>query len=271
MPQPEETAAPARPTITAPVPRWKQVADYLREGIVTGQFPAGQPLPSEEILAGEFGVSRPVIRQAVATLTGEGLVSVRRPFGAIVRDPHARPEHTEERTLSASYTAPGADTWATLGEPVYLRTDATTAHAELLTGTYVGTPMLTREALEETGADARGRNGVRRSVWIAMPFPVAAELETPWASSAHLPAPEEVYAWLAEQGHTIAFRDHVRARMPYGDETESLRAKPGTPLLIVTRVVSVDGRPAVLDETRASADQTEFAYPVTVPTRRKRR
>lgn len=243
----------SRPQITPPVPRWRQVADYLREGILSGQFPAGQPLPSEEVLAGEFGVSRPVIRQAVATLTGEGLASVRRPFGAIVRDPHARPAHTEDRSLNADYTEPDSASWKMVGKPVYVRVDATAAHAGLLTGIYVGTPMLTREALYASGDR-------RRSVWLAMPFPIAAELDTPWQTRSHLPEPAEVYRWFAEHGHEVAFRDHVRARMPFGDETESLSAQPGTPLLVATRAATVNGRPVTLEESRAPANQTELAY-----------
>ncbi|MFG1921732.1 GntR family transcriptional regulator [Cryptosporangium sp. NPDC048952] len=245
-----------RPRITTPVPRWRQVADYLRDGILSGQFPAGQPLPSEEALAGEFGVSRPVIRQAVATLTGEGLVSVRRPFGAIVRDPHARPAHAEDRSLTADYAELGAAEWTMIGKPVYLRVDATAAHADLLTGTYIGTPMLTREALY-------AHDDRRRSAWLAVPFPVAAELDAPWQKRSHLPEPAEAYRWLAEQGHSLTFQDHVRARMPFGDETASLGAKPGIPLLVVSRVCAVAGRPAVLEETRVPADQSEFLYPMT--------
>jgi GntR family transcriptional regulator len=245
----------SRPQITPPVPRWRQVADYLREGILSGQFPAGQPLPSEEVLAGEFGVSRPVIRQAVATLTGEGLVSVRRPFGAIVRDPHARPAYTEERSLNADYTEPDSASWKVVGKPVYVRIDATAAHAGLLTGTYIGTPMLTREALYASGDR-------RRSVWLAMPFPIAAELDTPWQTRSHLPEPAEVYRWFADHGHELTFRDQIRARMPFGDETESLNTKPGTPLLVAARVTTVGTRLALLEETRTPADQAELAYAV---------
>ena len=58
--------------------------------------------------------------------------------------------------------------------------------------------------------------------------------------------------------------------MPFGDQTSSLRVKPGTSLLIASRVTTVDGRPAVLEETRTPADQTEFAYSVPVA-RGKRR
>lgn len=97
-----------------------------------------------------------------------------------------------------------------------------------------------------------------------MPFRVAAELDTPWQTRSHLPEPAEVYRWLAEHGHKLAFRDHIRARMSFGDETESLSAKSGTPLLVVSRVTHADGRPVALEENRTPADQTEVSYPLPV-------
>jgi hypothetical protein len=124
-----------KPQIVPPVPRWQQIADYLRHEILSGRYPAGQPLPSEEILAAEFEVSRPTIRQGIAQLVTEGLLSVHRPHGTIVHDPQARPTHTEQRTLSADpggYHEPGAPQWVNKGQPTFTHTDATVAHAQLL-------------------------------------------------------------------------------------------------------------------------------------------
>ncbi|HEY0692338.1 MAG TPA: winged helix-turn-helix domain-containing protein [Kribbella sp.] len=80
------------------VPMWRQVADHLRAQILDGTFPAGQVLPSEETLAREFGVSRPVIRDGIKILVSEGFVEIRRPHGNLVRDPYAAPTRTEHAT-----------------------------------------------------------------------------------------------------------------------------------------------------------------------------
>src|SRR5215469_1033604 len=77
--------------LTRPVPMWQQVADHVRDQILDGTYPAGQPLPSEEALAAEFGVSRPTIREGIKALVAEGLVQVTRPRGTIVLDPFSRP------------------------------------------------------------------------------------------------------------------------------------------------------------------------------------
>ena len=53
--------------------------------IDSGDFPPGVRLPSELELSGRFGVSRPVVRSALARLNGEGIVESRRGSGTIVR------------------------------------------------------------------------------------------------------------------------------------------------------------------------------------------
>jgi len=49
--------------------------DHLGEAIVSGRYPAGDTIPPEPLLGAELGVSRTVIREAVKSLVGKGLVS----------------------------------------------------------------------------------------------------------------------------------------------------------------------------------------------------
>jgi len=58
------------------VPLVAQVVDRLREQILSGVLPVGDGLPSEGQLAEDFGVSRNVVREAMRTLNGEGLVDL---------------------------------------------------------------------------------------------------------------------------------------------------------------------------------------------------
>lgn len=53
--------------------------------ISVGEFPTGHRLPSEAKLCDIFGVSRPVIREALARLRQDGLVEARRGSGSYVR------------------------------------------------------------------------------------------------------------------------------------------------------------------------------------------
>jgi DNA-binding transcriptional regulator YhcF (GntR family) len=66
---------------------FRQLADLLRDQIESGELGPGEPLPSELRLAQEYGISRTTVRQAIAQLRTEGLVTVERPRGTFVRVP----------------------------------------------------------------------------------------------------------------------------------------------------------------------------------------
>jgi GntR family transcriptional regulator len=243
--------------IKAPVARWKQVADYLREQIHNGTFAAGQALPSEQQLAEEFGLSRPTIRQAINDLRGAGLIEVRRPMGTFVRSPQARPAISEQRAMSLSpqgYAQANALAWENVDDPTYVRIDATAAHADLLNVT-PGEPMLVRTVLQACG-------NVRRAHRLYMPFSVAAD--TPWADDPALPEAHELYGYFAEKKAKLQWREHVRARMPLPDEVESLEVVPGTPLVQVTRVTLDKEKPLLMEEIVARGDALEVVYSVPV-------
>lgn len=56
-------------------PLWVGVAEPLRQRIIEGTIPLGQPL-SENQLAAEFGVSRTPVREALRILMEEGLIEM---------------------------------------------------------------------------------------------------------------------------------------------------------------------------------------------------
>lgn len=53
---------------------YEQVADQLRDLIVTGRLPQGGRLPTEAVLAREVGVSRATVREALRLLAAQGLI-----------------------------------------------------------------------------------------------------------------------------------------------------------------------------------------------------
>jgi GntR family transcriptional repressor for pyruvate dehydrogenase complex len=62
------------------------VVDQLVAGIVSGDLPAGEPLPAERRLAEALGVSRPAVREALQRLAQSRLVDVRQGDGTTVAD-----------------------------------------------------------------------------------------------------------------------------------------------------------------------------------------
>lgn len=69
----------------------EQVMARLSADIRGGRLAPGTRLPTEQALTTEFGISRTVVREAVAALRADGLVVTRRGSGAYVADPTAGP------------------------------------------------------------------------------------------------------------------------------------------------------------------------------------
>ncbi|MBE3639236.1 FadR/GntR family transcriptional regulator [Mangrovicoccus algicola] len=67
--------------------RGAQLIAHLRRELGTGALAAGDRLPTEAELCRAHGVSRAVVREAIAVLRSEGVVDVRRGVGAFVADP----------------------------------------------------------------------------------------------------------------------------------------------------------------------------------------
>ena len=62
----------------------------LRRDVISGRYKIGARLPSEAQLSDNFGVSRSVIREAVAALRAEGLLRSRRGSGIYVESDQSR-------------------------------------------------------------------------------------------------------------------------------------------------------------------------------------
>ena len=63
---------------------YEKIARLLEQAIEVGRYQAGGRLPSERELADEFGVSRPVVREAIIVLELRGLVQRRHGSGVYV-------------------------------------------------------------------------------------------------------------------------------------------------------------------------------------------
>ena len=86
---------PAQPTddqsteisrITRPLRLSEEVSGDLQRRIANGELKPGDRLPTEKALGDAFGVSRAVVREAIARLKADGLIETRQGSGAFVAE-----------------------------------------------------------------------------------------------------------------------------------------------------------------------------------------
>jgi GntR family transcriptional regulator len=238
-------------------PKYRQIADYLRRGILDGTYPAGQPLPSEETLAKQFGVTRPTVRQGLTELRASGLVEVIMGRGTFARSPHSRPSHTRPRGVrhnaDGTYTEADGITWTEAEEPIATRTDAPLALADLLR-IPPGEPLYTYDALQTANP------GLRQLHRTYIPFSVLTD--TRYEDEAPPQAPQ-LYSALTALGHELHFTEYLRPRMPLPDQAQALRLPEGVPVLVILRLtLNHHDRPLALEEFHLPGDDLELSYPL---------
>ncbi|HEX7926378.1 MAG TPA: FadR/GntR family transcriptional regulator [bacterium] len=82
-----------------------EIAERIATDILSGKLPPGARLPTEQELVAALGVSRTVVREAVAALRAEGLILTRQGVGAFVAaDVQRRPFRLAAEGLGAIET-----------------------------------------------------------------------------------------------------------------------------------------------------------------------
>jgi GntR family transcriptional repressor for pyruvate dehydrogenase complex len=86
--------------LSAPRSLASELVARLTDDITSGKIPPGSRLPTEQALIAATGVSRTVVREAVAALRADGLVITRQGVGAFVPENARRPLRIEVDPLS---------------------------------------------------------------------------------------------------------------------------------------------------------------------------
>ena len=232
---PEETTKPIWPV-------HDQIAAYLRDGILNGDFPPGKPLPSSRKLNDQFGAAAQTIKNAMATLEREGLVYTRRGAGIYAR------EHRQRTMTPAEYKTPPTDggkyQWISAAEH-----KGFTGRSELLDVKEVIPPFLVREAFD-LGPEEKAQ--LRRQVMylddepcelVEVYFPLELAQDTPLAEKRRIKG--GAGRVLSDAGlPALRCVDKVAARWPTPQQQEALRMPTKLPVLRQFRVTySVDDRP----------------------------
>lgn len=92
---------PGLSVIAAPRSLTAELVTRLAADITSGKLPPGSQLPTEQAMIAATGVSRTVVREAVAALRAEGLVVTRQGVGAFVAAHARRPFRIDVHALSS--------------------------------------------------------------------------------------------------------------------------------------------------------------------------
>lgn len=84
-------------------PKYLQLANTLRDGIIAGTYAEGTRLPPELKLAAEHDMSRQTVRQAIRVLEEEGLVTTRQGSGSTVLRKKTPKKKTQRIATSSNH------------------------------------------------------------------------------------------------------------------------------------------------------------------------
>ncbi|WP_280454204.1 GntR family transcriptional regulator [Nocardia brasiliensis] len=239
------------------LPKYLQIAGYLRDQIVRGDLAPGSEVPSVRVLAAEWKVARPTASKALDALRQQGLVESRRGSGTYVRGSQAAPRARERYERAAALGTMYSDAESIRFPFVGICDDAPPHVVEAL-GLAAGSPVLERQRIIEGG------NG-----------PV--ELSTSWFAAALveraplLAVPERLRGgtvrYLADVlGIRSAYaRDQVCARPASSEESEALGLPEHAAVLVywLTAYDTTD-RPLQFDEAVYPPERWAFRqeYPI---------
>ncbi|WP_128981479.1 GntR family transcriptional regulator [Streptomyces roseicoloratus] len=220
---------------------YERIADAIHDGT----YPPGSTLPSEPKLAGELGVSRPALREALLLLQEDGLLTVRRGVGRTV---NAHPPRRGFEQIQALEELLGTGTGA--GGPLRVR--------GLLRSVEEPTDFTTQHLLAPAGAELRfwesvlvGEAGpaVLSHEWAA-PVEVLERAHPAFAEALRAAAAPERTSMLgilagASRGVPLAGHSAVTATLLGRRRGEQLGRAADTPAVLVTQVVRVEETPVL--------------------------
>lgn len=239
------------PEIQKVLPKYLQIAGYIRDQIVRGDLRPGEDVPSERELAAAWRVARPTAARALEVLRSQGLVESRQGSGTFVKQLHAavraRERYNRARALGTMYSS---------SESVeFVATEITDGpeHVTLALELPPGSRVIRRARLLR---DGDGRPTELSTSWFA---PYLAEQAPGLLQAERLLGGTAKY--LAEVAGLVAayVRDQVAARLASPEERRLLDlADPSAVLVYRLSVHGADDRPLQFDDATYPPDRWAF-------------
>jgi GntR family transcriptional regulator len=240
---------------------YERIAAALREQIHSGDLEWGARLPTQEALGEQFDVSRIVARRALDILEAEGLIDRVQGGGAFVR----RHQPLVRRSALHYRSDPGAP----FAEEA-LASERIPRYSHKTYPERAGTDVARRLRID-VGDEVMRTDYVSfandEPMMIVHSFePVAITRGTV------VERPEEgplMAAGIVDRFTAIGMRptsvmERLTCRMPRPSESEQLALRPGTPVVVITRVAYAGTTPIETADLLLNAHRYELEYAVTV-------
>jgi GntR family transcriptional regulator len=248
------------------IAKYVRIADDLRQAIERGDHPPGSTLPGETELVSKYQVSRGTVRQAIAMLTNEGLVTPMPGIGTIVR---------ETIPIEMAYTAAAASpTWATSNAGDSTASDQLVSAAWEAADTEIADRLdipASSRVLHRIRHQSRGA-GVAQVMdqWIPEPVVTAirSQTGTDLADKDNLPT-ADLFTLMKQAAQPPAeTTETIGARMPSPTERDLLQLPPGVPVLTTLRVTrDKKGTPLETSDFVSAADRITQSFTVSLTDR----
>ncbi|MEL6371288.1 MAG: GntR family transcriptional regulator [Pseudomonadota bacterium] len=232
-------------------PLYQQVRELLLSRIISGTWRPAEPLPSEQALASELGVSQGTVRKALDSLAADQLVERRQgkgtyvsqhtPESALFRFFRLCNDDTNERALPACKRASISKRKSTPAERKALGLEMGALVFSLTRTRYVEeTPALFEE--------------------IVVPAQLMPNLDT------HQPLPNTLYAFYQStyDATIVSAREQIKAVPAEKRPAQALNVPVGSPLLLVERRgFGLDDQPIEFRRTFYLSDRYHYAVDLT--------
>ncbi len=236
-------------------PKYAQVVAEIKRRIEAGEYPPGSLLPSEHQLVDDFGVSRPTIVKALASLRQDGWIDTQQGRGSFVR---GRPALAgAERTRPAQNVLELPETVLS-GKLIQAGVKLAPVYVTTLLGLEPGASAFLRQRLfVEDGEPAE-----LASLWLPLEL----------AKGTDLASPELLDQSVRQQLQTRkkVRLDHaverISARKPSGEEAGLLEVAADAPVLnVIVTAYDAESKPVHVTDLVLPGDRHEIhdAYPFT--------
>lgn len=240
-----------------PPTKAQAITNALAARIVEGELDPGAWLPSERVLAHQYGADRSTVRRALRMLSDQGLVRLRHGAGAQVRTSRAVRRSAADVTRQVGAWRGFHVSAQKDGRTPFTRTTVAEVEAgERLAGRLdvpPGTRVLERARVQGVEGEPPVQTA---TTWVLLDvverIPVLREVNT---------GPGGIYSRLEEAGHEITFEESVTCRLPRADEQATLEIGPDRPVLTLwRRAYDQEGRVVEVTHRVVVGDRHELVY-----------